>query len=359
MSDASTVLLDDPWEVDASDFPKSGTTHEQLSFLVNYATLAPSILNTQPWSFRIEDETIVLRADRSRKLPITDPSGRELTISCGAALLNLRVAARSLGYDNAVRIFPDNARPDLMAGVSFLGGADPAQDAPLREAIAKRRTNRSGFEPREIPAELLSEMQEAARQEGCSMRFLTAADEKQHVAGIVVEAEDALLGNEAFRAEMSRWVDRRISAEQDNEAQQRLGLLGVGATGHTPGSRFPQDLVVPMATAAARAFPRLDEPAMARRDRIASTPVLGLLATKHDGPEAWIAAGQGLQRALLVAARDGASSGYLSAAVEVESLRPRIGEAFAVKDSPQVLLRLGYGGSIHPTPRRPVRDVID
>ncbi len=56
------------------------------------ATLAPSIHNTQPWRFEVHDGRLDVYADRSRGLPIIDPSGRQLAISCGAAIFAARLA---------------------------------------------------------------------------------------------------------------------------------------------------------------------------------------------------------------------------------------------------------------------------
>ena len=81
----------DTWSVSVEDFPAAGTPVEQMEFLLNYAVLAPSNHNTQPWLFEIHGEAIHLFADRTRALPMTDPEDRELIISCGAALLHLRV----------------------------------------------------------------------------------------------------------------------------------------------------------------------------------------------------------------------------------------------------------------------------
>ncbi|MCI0534896.1 MAG: hypothetical protein L0Z50_06690 [Verrucomicrobiales bacterium] len=48
-----------------------------------------------------------LYADRTRSLPASDPADRELTMSCGAALLHLRVALEYFGYANRVMaLFP-------------------------------------------------------------------------------------------------------------------------------------------------------------------------------------------------------------------------------------------------------------
>lgn len=65
-------------------------------FLITTATRAPSVHNTQPWRFRTGPDAVELWSDPRRKLR-TDPSGREMLISCGAALFGLRLAVRSLG----------------------------------------------------------------------------------------------------------------------------------------------------------------------------------------------------------------------------------------------------------------------
>src|SRR6516225_8686290 len=61
----------------------------QADYLIATAARAPSVQNTQPWRFRVGDYVIELYADLGRKLKV-DPAGRELLISCGAALFGLR-----------------------------------------------------------------------------------------------------------------------------------------------------------------------------------------------------------------------------------------------------------------------------
>ena len=79
--------------------------------------LAPSSHNTQPWWFRVGEDTVELFADRTRSLPVNDPFDRELTISCGAALTNLVVAARAGSLEPQVDVLPDPGEPDLLARV--------------------------------------------------------------------------------------------------------------------------------------------------------------------------------------------------------------------------------------------------
>ena len=76
---------------------------DQAGDLIATAARAPSVHNTQPWRFRAGQYVIELYADRRRKLRV-DPAGREMLISCGAALFGLRLAVRSLGYLPVVKL---------------------------------------------------------------------------------------------------------------------------------------------------------------------------------------------------------------------------------------------------------------
>jgi nitroreductase len=55
MFDLTRSLDGNPWDVTAVDWPDRGTPEEKLIFLLQYAVLAPSILNSQPWQFEFRD----------------------------------------------------------------------------------------------------------------------------------------------------------------------------------------------------------------------------------------------------------------------------------------------------------------
>src|SRR3954447_19373304 len=75
--------------------------------LLQAATAAPSIHNSQPWRFAVGESRIQVYADPDRHLRRSDDAGRSLLISCGAALFNLRVAAEHLALDARVRLVPN------------------------------------------------------------------------------------------------------------------------------------------------------------------------------------------------------------------------------------------------------------
>src|SRR5690606_40254205 len=87
--------------------PRAGNAPGMMQVLraaVEAAVWAPSVHNTQPWSFCVSGAEVRLSADPERRLRVTDPDGRQMLISCGAALFNLRIALRALGHRPVVRL---------------------------------------------------------------------------------------------------------------------------------------------------------------------------------------------------------------------------------------------------------------
>jgi Nitroreductase family len=101
--------------------------------LLAAAAAAPSIHNTQPWRFRVVGHDLVeVHGDPDRMLWVADPRGRALHLSCGAALLNLRLAIRASGAKPLVWPLPDPAsEPTLLASVQLAEGRPP--DSAERE----------------------------------------------------------------------------------------------------------------------------------------------------------------------------------------------------------------------------------
>src|SRR2546423_10352783 len=93
------------------------THQETVRGPIALATRAPSVHNTQPWRWLLGDSTIHLTADVSRQLPATDPDGRDLLISCGAALHHLHIALAALGWAGELHRIPNPADPTHLAAV--------------------------------------------------------------------------------------------------------------------------------------------------------------------------------------------------------------------------------------------------
>src|SRR5690349_3282995 len=138
---------------------------DALRAAVQLAARAPSLHNSQPWCWRLGVDAVRLHLDPARRLPATDSAGRELVISCGAALHHLLVALAAQGWESRVHRLPDPADPTLLAEVrpvARAAGGPQAADVALADAIIRRRTDRRRFGSWPIPGELLGEMVELA-----------------------------------------------------------------------------------------------------------------------------------------------------------------------------------------------------
>lgn len=335
----------DPWDVSESDFPAGGGSKEKLGFLLNYAILAPSSHNTQPWLFRLPaEDTVELYADRTRGLPVVDPSDRELTISCGAALFHLITAASHFGYSCSVETLPDEKKPDLLARAVFKeGGKAGKEDERLFYAITKRRTNRMPFEDRVVPKKLLTELQEAAGKEGAWFVILREAGIKNTVADLISEGDRLQAKDRLFRRELASWVRQNRGRSRDGMPGYALGLGDIAS------------LAGPFMI---RTFDWGDGQAAKDRQLAAGSPVLSVLGTDADTPKEWLKAGQAMAKVILHACSEGLSASFLNQPVEVPDLRHVLRDLLGVHGFPQLIIRMGYGPEIKPTPRRDVNDAL-
>ena len=178
---------------------------DQVGYLIATAARAPSVHNTQPWRFRVGHYVIELYADRRRKLRV-DPAGREMLISCGAALFGLRLAVRSLGYLPVVKLLPDPDRLRLLARVR-LGAAEPmtGRERQMLAALPHRHTHRGPFAPGPLPAGLLAGLQHDALAEGATLALVNPALAYQQLADILGAAGRRQDLDPLAQAEVRRW----------------------------------------------------------------------------------------------------------------------------------------------------------
>lgn len=318
---------------------------ELLSRAVRLAVLAPSSHNTQPWSFHLRGDALEIVLDRSRVLPIADPGAREMIISCGAALQNIRIALRYWGFSARIQILPYASVPDVLARVEV--GAPRTTSRlydTLFHAIPERHTNRAPFLPRPVPLRLVAAMRAAAELEGSWLDQTTDATLRPVVADFIAQGDRQQWSDSGFRRELANWL-------RPNTGSVRDGL---------PGYVFGMsDLVARFAPHAIRAIGMGG--AQSKRDRqlALDAPLLVALKTVGDTPRHWMAAGQALQLVLLVAAAHGVSASFLNQPLQVPTLRAQLHTNLGLTGFTQVILRMGYATGSRPTPRRALSEVFD
>jgi nitroreductase len=304
------------------------------------ATAAPSVHNTQPWRFGLHGNgTVDLLVDRSRQLEGTDPDGRELFVSLGAALFNLKLAVRAHGRVPYVRQLPDRDRPDVAARLAIgQPVAVPGEVAALAAAIPRRHTNRRPFAETPVPTRTLDELSRAARAEGASL-LVADAPLRAAILSLTRTAGHRLRRRRTYRAELAAWTTPGGIGRRDGVPRQSFG----------PRDR---DSALPMrdfASAHGDAFSVV----MFERD-----PTLILVRTAGDGPAQWLTAGAAMQRVWLIATARGLAATPLSQVVEVPALRDLLGDV-AHGEVVQTVLRIGRPTArVVATPRRDLDEVL-
>src|SRR5215475_3685449 len=175
-------------------------------YLIATAARAPSVHNSQPWQFRASAQAVELWSDPRRKLR-TDPIGREMLISCGAALFGLRLAVRSLGFQPVVELLPDQPQLRLLARV-VIGGAMPMNrlERQMLAAVPHRHTHRGPFTADPLPAGLLAGLQNDALLEGATLALVDEGLGYARLARIAAAAARRGDLDPRSRAEIRRWT---------------------------------------------------------------------------------------------------------------------------------------------------------
>jgi nitroreductase len=313
---------------------------ETVRAALSLALRAPSVHNSQPWRWRVGEQSLHLYAERSLRLEHADPDARELVVSCGAALNHCVVALAALGWRSVVHRLPNSAEPRHLASLELHRQTPEHTDVTLAAAIPRRRTDRRLFSAWPVAAGDVALMGARAARAGVTMRRVEATP---HFRAIVAQAVREHASDREYLQELSVWSGRHAST------------AGVPAH-NTPAAVSSAPVPGRLFAGAALNQPAGAEPAD-------DNAVLLALGTATDDTVARLRAGEASSLMMLTATALGLASCPVTEPLEIPSTRDAVQtDVFGASAVPQMLLRIGWApvnaDPLPATPRRPLDEVV-
>jgi nitroreductase len=348
------------WRTSSADGPLT---------LVRAAILAASPHNTQPWVFKVTPSRIGLYLDTTRNVGALDPYFREEHIGIGCALENLMLAAAANGYAATPAMVPGKLQPIAadrgpkpVAQVDLVTGT--RQQSELYDAIPRRHTNRSPFQPQKpIPSLFMDELTSLGKDEtGVRLFLLTAAADRKKFTEISAAANSELYSDPEVEQSSQRWVRTKWG-----DVQKYRDGLTIDAFG-----------LAPIAAAVSKIMPLWMFRRIATRtqmtaysDLMLSAPLIGIIGVRDRyDQEDCMRAGRIWQRLHLLATARGLAARPSNEAVEIIDHEKSLGReprharllAGIMGDAtwqPTFVFYIGYPmRAAHASPRRPIKDVV-
>jgi hypothetical protein len=329
-------------------------------WILSYAVLAPHSHNLQSWlvDLRTPDE-IVLRCDRDRLLPETDPFSRQIMMSHGTFLELMDIAARERGFRTDIALFPEGAYPAdriderPVARVKLVADAAVRKD-PFFGEILRRRTNRTAYDlARPVPAAAWQSMAEAVKPNPLAFSYVDATK------------PDALRRHRAIAAEA--WRIELVTPRTILESYKWLRVGSSEVARHRDGLSLMDPTVVWL-----NRFGLFDRSKAPGPNHFATTSQIAAFNTKLDATPAFlwmitsdndrrtqVDAGRAYVRVQLAATGHGVAMHPLQQALQEypEQAQPhaeirRLLGATEPAQTVQMWARVGFAPPVDPAPRR-------
>ncbi len=315
--------------------------------LIGYAVKAPSGHNSQPWQFKIKDNTIEICPDFSCALPVVDPDYRELFISLGCATQNMIIAAAHFGYQChwEIKQNPQGSR----SIVTTFNESPAVAKEKLFAFIDKRQTNRSVYNGKSVDNKIIAGLQTLTDDKRIGIyAFQKGETHFQTLKAAILEGNTIQMNDAEFKKELLAWI--RFNQREVNKLQNGLTYKVMGAP---PMPKFIGKAIV-------KSFLTPTKQNKTDTKKIDSSSHFVLLTTKNNSVQEWIALGMTLQKILLRLTESGIACAYLNPPCELKALAEQLQKQLPINgEYPSILLRIGYAETVPYSPRKAIEKIIE
>lgn len=313
--------------------------------IIEYASLAPSQHNTQPWKFSVSGHYIKLHPDFSRELPVIDPDHHELYISMGCVLENFIIAANHFGYNANVMYDLYSEDENILI---HLYETDTKQFEPLFPTLEKRHVNRKGYNGIDVPVKDVGYLIKHSEEKDVSIKMISNPAEIQQITTLVKEACILQYKNPRFKEELLHWLRFNEKSALKTKDGLRSATLGFS------------DLSEEMGKLIFTKFATAKKEARRTERLIESSSALVLFTAKTNDKKNWVQLGRSFERFALLATAGNISHSHINMPCEEVQVRQQLKQLLHLtNEEPLLLIRIGYAVNETPaTYRRPVKELM-
>ena len=315
--------------INSNDFFQLASSRERIKFLLQYAILAPSTHNSQPWLFKVGESSCKIFYDRSKQILAADPIGRDLYVSFGCLLENMRIAAEYFRVFSRIRYLIDTEE-NLVAEMFFrnLGSLESNEEyRHLIDAIVKRVNARGIFKDGPISQELQKIIANLNDFNGIHPHLVSDRQKILQLAELTAEGLKIAYKSSAFRREMAQWIHHSLSRKKD------------GIPGYSLRMSLPVSFIFPTLV---NFFNIGSQVAKLNYISVSSAPLIGIITTSENNRENWLNVGRIFERITLTLYVAGVKTSIFVASIEIGELYKKVQEIIGTSDIPQLLFCAGY-----------------
>lgn len=338
------------WAIDFNEFFKKTTDAERMDFFLSFALLAPSGHNSQPWRFKIKDNTADIFWEKERLVMASDEEGRQSFVALGCLITNFSEAVKAYGYACTIT-YSDNlsiTNTLPLVKLSFTKEADNIQpNIAILKSMTDRHSDRNKYSQKELPDQLLKFISQVS-SESLLVSIVSDTPKKEILASYMVDAQIDVMDKPSFRNELSHFIKNTLSSSKYGMTCNTLGLPLLV-------SFFASKLIA-----------KINMSKITKKQDFSLlykfTPYFLFISSKEDTPLAWIKSGELLEKIWLESTKYLVSCHPLAAIIQHNLYRQKLSEELKTNFHPNVFIRIGYSkinfSKIPKSPRFLVSDLL-
>ncbi|WP_019913488.1 Acg family FMN-binding oxidoreductase [Paenibacillus sp. HW567] len=290
--------------------------------LTAHGLLAASGHNMQPWRIKLDpnnDMVFSLYADSSRVSPAVDPDARQFMVSQGTFLEYIRIAGAELGYDAAIKLFPEgeyeesrlagsmDSKPVARITLTKISAAA----GPLYPYLFQPDTNRGGYKPDPLTDSQVQELKGINKDSDMTIEVFQDAGNMQKLADYANQAAKVEAGVDRVMEETAQIF--RANEREKNKYRYGFSVEGQGTSGLMRHVLQGAVTLLPSLNKGQAASDQLIQSTEASVDK---TPAYALIVSGDNSRTSQVRSGMLYSRLILTAHRLGLAMQPLSQAIE-------------------------------------------